>query len=339
MKKLLAVFIVCILILTGCSTSQNQSKADYTIGICNYVDDASLNQITDNILSRIDELSKQNNIVIDVNYDNANADANLMSQIINNFIVDDVDLMVAIATPVAMNMQALTQDNQIPVVFAAVSDPVGSQLVDTLDKPGSNLTGTSDYLDTASIMNLIFALNPDIKKIGLLYDLSQDGSITSINEAKAILNSKGIETIEKTGSNVEEIRLAAQSLINDKVEAIFTPSDNTVMISQLSIYESLLDAGIPHFAGADSFALNGSFVGYGVDYANLGKETADMIFDILVNKKDVSTYPVKTFDNGIVTINNEAIDKLGLDLNNLNKIFKPYCTKIQTIDTAEDFGG
>ena len=339
MKKLLAVFIVCILILTGCSTSQNQSKADYTIGICNYVDDASLNQITDNILSRIDELSKQNNLTIDVNYDNANADANLMSQIINNFIVDDVDLMVAIATPVAMNMQALTQDNQIPVVFAAVSDPVGSQLVDTLDKPGSNLTGTSDYLDTASIMNLIFALNPDIKKIGLLYDLSQDGSITSINEAKTILNTKGIEIIEKTGSNVEEIRLAAQSLINEKVEAIFTPSDNTVMISQLSIYESLLDAGIPHFAGADSFALNGSFVGYGVDYANLGRETADMIFDILVNKKDVSTYPVKTFDNGIVTINNEAIDKLGLDLNNLNKIFEPYCTKIQTIDTAEDFGG
>ena len=338
MKKLSSIFIVYILILTGCSTGTGQSKADYTIGICNYVDDASLNQINDSILSRLDELSKQNNITIDVNYDNANADANLMSQIINNFIVDNVDLMVGIATPVAMNMQALTQDNHIPVVFAAVSDPVGSQLVDSLDKPGSNLTGTSDYLDTASIMNLIFALNPDIKKIGLLYDLSQDGSITSISEAKAILNSKGIEIIEKTGGNVEEIRLAAQSLINEKVEAIFTPSDNTVMISQLSIYESLLDAGIPHFAGADSFALNGSFVGYGVDYANLGKETADMIFDILVNKKDISTYPVKTFDNGIVTINNEAIDKLGLDLNNLNKIFEPYCTKIQTIDTAEDFG-
>ena len=338
MKKLLTILTLSILLLSACSTNTNQSRADYNIGICNYVDDASLNQICDNILSRLDELSKQNNISININYDNANADANLMSQIINNFIVDDVDLMVGIATPVAMNMQALTQDNQIPVIFAAVSDPVGSQLVDSLQKPGANLTGTSDYLDTQAIMNLIFALNPDIKKIGLLYDLSQDSSITSINEAKTILNNQGVEIIEKTGSNVEEIRLAVQSLINEKVEAIFTPSDNTVMISQLSIYEDLLQAGIPHFTGADSFALNGAFVGYGVDYANLGKETADMIFDILVNKKDVSTYPVKTFENGIVTINNEAIAQLHLDLNTLNDIFKPYCTKIQTIDTAQEFG-
>ena len=338
MKKLLTIFTLSILLLSACSTNTNQSSADYNIGICNYVDDASLNQICDNILSRLDELSKQNNISININYDNANADANLMSQIINNFIVDDVDLMVGIATPVAMNMQALTQDNQIPVIFAAVSDPVGSQLVDSLQKPGANLTGTSDYLDTQAIMNLIFALNPDIKKIGLLYDLSQDSSITSINEAKTILNNQGVEIIEKTGSNVEEIRLAVQSLINEKVEAIFTPSDNTVMISQLSIYEDLLQAGIPHFTGADSFALNGAFVGYGVDYANLGKETADMIFDILVNKKDVSTYPVKTFENGVVTINNEAIAQLHLDLDTLNTIFKPYCTKIQTIDTAQEFG-
>ena len=338
MKKLLTILTLSILLLSACSTNTNQSRADYNIGICNYVDDASLNQICDNILSRLDELSKQNNISININYDNANADANLMSQIINNFIVDDVDLMVGIATPVAMNMQALTQDNQIPVIFAAVSDPVGSQLVDSLQKPGANLTGTSDYLDTQAIMNLIFALNPDIKKIGLLYDLSQDSSITSINEAKTILNNQGVEIIEKTGSNVEEIRLAVQSLINEKVEAIFTPSDNTVMISQLSIYEDLLQAGIPHFTGADSFALNGAFVGYGVDYANLGKETADMIFDILVNKKDVSTYPVKTFENGIVTINNEAIAQLHLDLDTLNTIFKPYCTKIQTIDTAQEFG-
>ncbi len=109
------------------------------------------------------------------------------------------------------------------------------------------------------------------------------------------------------------------------------------MTAELSIYEDLLAAKIPHFGGADSFALNGAFLGYGVDYANLGRETADMIYEVLVNKKDPSSLPVRTFDNGIVTINNEAIEALGLDLTELQIEFEPYCTKIQTIDTAESF--
>ena len=272
-----------------------------------------------------------------VSYDNPNADANVMTQIISNFIADEVDLMVGIATPVAMNMQAATEDNQIPVIFAAVSDPLGAGLVDSLANPGANISGTSDYLDTAAMINLMIALNPEIRKVGLLYDVSQDSSTAAIASAKLLLQEKGIEVIEKTGTNVDEIRLAVQSLITEKVEAVFTPSDNTVMTAELSIYEDLLAAKIPHFAGADSFALNGAFLGYGVDYANLGKETADMIYEVLVDGKDIANLEVKTFDNGIATVNNEAIEALGLDLNDLQNRFAPYCTKLQTIDTAESF--
>jgi putative ABC transport system substrate-binding protein len=245
--------------------------------------------------------------------------------------------MVGIATPVAMNMQAATEDNQIPVIFAAVSDPLGAGLVESLGNPGSNITGTSDYLDTAAMMNLILALNPEIKKVGLLYDVSQDSSTAAIASAKLLLQEKGIEVVEKTGTNVDEIKLAVQSLISEQVEAVFTPSDNTVMTAELSIYEDLLAAKIPHYAGADSFALNGAFLGYGVDYANLGRETADMICAVLVEGKDPASLAVRTFDNGIATINNEAVEALGLDLSDLKAKFEPYCTKIQTIDTAESF--
>ena len=344
MKKLLSVVLVCLLAmsLSGCQQQKSEPVAEddsvsYKIGICNYVDDASLNQIYENIVSRLEELGKQNGVEFVIKYDNPNADANVMSQIIANFIADEVDLMVGIATPVAMNMQAATEDNQIPVVFAAVSDPEGAGLVDSNAKPGANITGTSDYLDTNAMMNLILALNSKIKKVGLLYDVSQDSSTAAIASAKKFLAEKGIEVVEKTGTNIDEIRLAVQSLISEKVEAVFTPSDNTVMTAELSIYEDLLAAKIPHFTGADSFALNGAFLGYGVDYANLGRETAQMIYDVLVNGNDTATLPVKTFDNGIVTVNTEAMEALDLDLTELQIEFEPYCTKIQTIETAESF--
>ncbi|MBR2787602.1 MAG: ABC transporter substrate-binding protein [Erysipelotrichaceae bacterium] len=344
MKKLLSTLLVCLLVLSLAACAEKKpeevvedDKTVFKIGICNYVDDASLNQIYENIADRLAELGNQNNVSFVINYDNPNADANVMAQIITNFIADEVDLMVGIATPVAMNMQAATEDNQIPVIFAAVSDPEGAGLVDSMTKPGSNLSGTSDYLDTTAIMSLILALNSKTTKVGLLYDVSQDSSTAAIASARKFLQDKGIEVVEKTGTNVDEIRLAVESLISEKVDAVFTPSDNTVMTAELSIYEDLLAAKIPHFGGADSFALNGAFLGYGVDYANLGRETADMIYEVLVNKKDPSSLPVRTFDNGIVTINNEAIEALGLDLTELQIEFEPYCTKIQTIDTAESF--
>ena len=252
-------------------------KTTYKIGICNYVDDASLNQIVDNLESQLSAIGADKNVTFAISYDNCNADANLLSQIIANFVADDVDLMVGVATPVAMAMQAATEDTEIPVVFAAVSDPVSAGLVESLETPGANLTGTSDYLDTASIMNLIFAADPDAAKIGLLYDIVQDSATTAIAHAKAYLDEKGIEYVEKTGTTVDEVALAADALVSAGVDAVFTPTDNTIMKAELTIYETFANAGIPHYTGADSFALNGAFLGYGVDYANLGVQTADMV--------------------------------------------------------------
>ena len=345
MKKIITITL-CLLVslcLSACQKSVNEPEAApaeteaYTIGICNYVDDASLNQIVNNITKQLDTLTEGSDVTIEVLYDNANADANVMAQIISNFIAKEVDLMVGVATPVALNMQAMTEDNQIPVIFAAVSDPLSCGLVDSLDKPGHNISGTSDFLNTKNVLQLILQQNPEIKKVGLLYDAGQDASAKPVEEAKAFFAQNNIECIEKTGTNVDEIKLAASALIAEGVEAIFTPTDNTVMTAELSIYEAIADAGILHYTGADSFALNGAFLGYGVDYANLGKETADMIYEVLVNKADISSLSVKTFDNGTATINTDIVEKLGLDLDTLKTQFEAFCTKIETIQTAEEF--
>lgn len=319
------------------TASEESSGASYTIGICNYVDDASLNQIVENINARLAEIESEQGITINVKYDNCNADANVMNQIIANFAADNVDLMVGVATPVAMAMQSATEDSKTPVVFAAVSDPVGAGLVASLEEPGSNVTGSSDNLDTNSVMNLIFAQNPDAKKIGLLYDVGQDSSTATIEHAKAYLDDKGVEYVERTATTAEEAALAAQALVSDGVDAVFTPTDNTIMKAELAIYETFADAGIPHYTGADSFALNGAFLGYGVDYANLGRETADMIASILTEGKDPATTPVITFDNGTATVNTEICEKLGLDFDTVSEAFAPYCTRVEEITTAESF--
>ena len=354
MKKFLSLSAAAALALslTACSGNTSGSGSSggsdasgsgssggtvYKVGICNYVDDASLNQIVDNIQTQLEALGEENGVTFEVEYENCNADATVLNQIIANFIADDVDLMVGVATPVATAMQSATEDSGIPVVFSAVSDPVSTGVVASLEAPGSNITGTSDYLDTNAIMELIFAADPDADKIGLLYDAGQDSSTTPIAHAKEYLEANGIEYVERTGTTTDEVMLAAQALVSDGVDAVFTPTDNTIMTAELAIYETFIDAGIPHYTGADSFALNGAFLGYGVDYANLGVETANMVADILVNGADPATTPVMTFDNGTATVNIETCEALGLDYDTIAETFAPLCTKVQSITTAESF--
>ena len=317
----------------------NADGTVYKVGIVQYVDDASLNQIEKAIEAELDAKGAELGVTFnyaDYTY-NGQADSSTLNQIATDLVAEKVDVIIPIATPAAMIMQNATEDNQIPVVFSAVSDPVGAGLVESLEAPGANLTGTSDYLDTASIMKLIEAVNPDTKKIGLLYDIGQDSSTAAIEAAKAYMDENGIEYVERTGTTTDEVQLAADALVADGVDAVFTPTDNTIMTAELSIYEKFIDAGIPHYTGADSFALNGAFAGYGVDYANLGAKTADMVADILLNGADPATTPVETFDNGTATVNTETCEALGLDFETVKAAMEPLCTQVNEIVTAESF--
>lgn len=338
MKKALALVISLMMVFSLVSlASAEEAKTAFKIGICNFVDDASLNQIIQNIRERLGEIEADKGVTFEIKEDNCNLDTSVMQQIIANFIADEVDLMVGVATPVAIGMQGATADNGIPVVFAAVSDPMSAELVSSLEAPGANITGTSDFLDTAAVLNLIFAANPDAKKVALLYNPSEDASATPIAAAKEFLTEKGIEYKEYMGANVSEVIQAAEAIVSDEMDAVFTPTDNTIMAAELSIYETLAEAKIPHYTGADSFALNGAFLGYGVDYANLGRETADMIAAILVEGADPATLPVKLFDNGTATVNTETCAAIGFDFETIKEAFAPFCTQVVEITTAEAF--
>ena len=337
MKKALALVLSLMMVFSMVSFAAAEGEKSFRIGICNLVDDASLNQIIENIKARLEEIRQERNVTFTVTDQNCNMDFSVMQQIIADFISDDVDLMIGVTTPVAQNMGAMTEDNRIPVVFAAVSDPVGSGVVETMDAPGANITGTSDYLDTAAVLNLIFAANPDAKKVALLYNPSEGASTQPVADARRILEEKGVEVKEYTGANQTEIMLAAEAIAADGMDAVFTPTDNTIMSAELAIYETLAQAGIPHYTGADSFALNGAFLGYGVDYANLGRETADMAAAILLDGADPAATPVRTFDNGTAMINTETCAALGFDLAAIREAFAPYCTQVKETVTKEYF--
>ena len=328
LKAASAAAVVSALGLTGCGSSASSTASSaaassaassaaaseaaagqtFKVGIVNYVDHASLNQIVASVESRLDEVAKEKGVTFDYAdyYANAQADQTNLNQIGADLVADGVDVIVAVATPTAATMLAAVEDTDIPVVYSAVTDPAAAGF-DT--EP--NITGTSDALNTDAIMNLILAVNPDIDTIGLLYDLSQDASTQAIADAKAFCDEKGIKYIEKNGTTTAEVQMAAEALIASGVKAVFTPTD--------------------------SFALNGAFVGYGVDYVQLGEATADMVVELLCDGKTPADLPFQTFDNGIATINTETCAALGLSLDTVKEAFKPYCTEVVEVETAENF--
>ncbi|MCC8015387.1 MAG: ABC transporter substrate-binding protein [Eubacterium sp.] len=315
--------------------SETSEGAVFKVGIVQYVDDASLNQIEKAIEEELNAKGEELGVTFDfadTTY-NGQADSTTLNQIAADLVAEQVDVIIPIATPAAMIMQAATENDPIPVVFSAVTDPVSAGLVESLEAPGSNITGTSDALDTEAVFNLIVAANPEISKVGLLYDNSQDSSKKAIEEAKAFCEENGIEVVEKTGTTNDEVMLAADALAAAGVEAVFTPTDNTIMTAELAIYEKFIEAGIPHYTGADSFALNGAFLGYGVNYAELGTATADMAVDILVNGADPAETPVMMLDNGIATVNIETAEAIGLDYS----MFADLCDSLVETKTAEEF--
>ncbi len=342
MTTMVAVMAMVASVFSGCGATDSGASADagnaggttYKVGIVQYVDDASLNQIEKAIEAQLD--AKGAELGVTFNYEdytfNGQADQSILTQIAADLIADEVDIIIPIATPAAVVMQSATEENQIPVVFSAVSDPVGAGLVADNNAPGANITGTSDAINTKAILDLVVAANPDTDKIGLLYNKSEASSLASIADAKAYCEANQIEFVEKTGTTVGEIQAAADALVAEGVDAVFTPQDNTVMTAELAIFEKFTEAGIPHYTGADSFALNGAFLGYGINYENLGTATADMVVEILVNGATPATTPVQTMSDNIITVNTETAEAVGIDYT----IFKDMCSQlIETVTAAE----
>ena len=174
------------------------------------------------------------------------------------------------------------------------------------------MTGTSDALNTEFIFRMIFEMQPDVKKVGLLYSLSETNSERPIRDAKAILEARGVQYVEATALSPDEVAAAVSLLEASDAEAVFTPTDNVIMAAELSISEELIRAGIPHYAGADSFVRNGAFATCGVNYTDLGRRTGVYAFQAATKGMD-GMESFYLMDGGIITVNTETAAALHMD--------------------------
>ncbi|MEN6462458.1 MAG: ABC transporter substrate-binding protein [Syntrophomonas sp.] len=320
MKKLskavaLVTMLVLLLSLAGCASNKEaakspESKDKVTIGIVQIVEHPSLNTIRE---SFINELAKEGykdgeNIVID--YQNAQGDQTNLKTICQKFVNNKYDLIVAIATPSAQAAVGETKD--IPIVFSACTDPVGSGLVSSMEKPGKNVTGTSDAVSAEKIMELAKRITPNIKTVGALYNSSETNSVSVVNNLKEYASKNGLKVVEATITNSSEVQQAVNSLAG-KVDAIFSPIDNTVASAMPVVAQVANKAKIPVYVGADSMVKDGGLATYGVNYPVLGQETAKMAVQILKGKK-AGDIPAIAMTNMDIYVNKDTAKAIGITI-------------------------
>ena len=279
----------------------------YTVAVIKQMDHASLDEIAEAITAQLDAIAEENGVTITYEVYSGQGDETTLNQIGAQVVADGVDVIIPIATTAAQLMTVAAEGSGIPVVYAAVSDPEQADLLD-LDY----VTGMSDALNTEFILDMMVAQDPELQSVGLLYSLSEPNSTKPIAEAKEYLDAAGVAYTEYTANTNDEVIAAVSALIADGVDAVFTPTDNIIMQAELAIAPDLADAGIPHYTGADSFVRNGAYATCGVNYTDLGTQTADLAYQAVTEGMDgMEDYYL--VDGGIITVNTETAATLGLD--------------------------
>ena len=294
------------------AASGSGQQADYTVGILQYTSHSSLDEIAAAIQSELEQQAQAAGVTISVELKNGQGDAATINDICKMFVSDGVDLIIPIATPAATAAAAAVQGTDIPLVYSAVTDPVEAQLAQSMEAPGENMTGTSDYIDTAKILDLVLANNPDTKTLGLIYNLGETNSATTIEDLRPVLEEKGIQAVESTVTTPGEVQMAAQNLVSKGVDAIFVPIDNTVASAMSVLADEAIKGGVPVYTAADSMVRDGGLATTGVNYTKLGELTAQMAVQVLQGE-DPATMPVQVLNDGIVTVNTTTAAALGID--------------------------
>ena len=304
---------------TAAETTEVKS---FSVAIVQQLSHSSLDEIHEAISAELKARAEAAGVELTISDYNGQNDTTMLGQIGAQALDDKVDMIIPIATLAAQTMVTAAEGTDTPIVYAACSDPETAGLTG-LD----NVTGTSDALNTPFILDMMLAVNPDIKTVGLLFSNSEDNSVTPIAEAKKYLDEKGVAYLEKTGNTTDEIVAAAASLVG-RVDAVFTPTDNRVMDAEVAVAEILNEAGIPHYTGADSFVQSGAFTTCGVNYTELGKYTADMAFDIL---EGGAVPEFHVMDGGIITVNTDTAKALNIDYS----VFSIMANTVTEVTTAK----
>ena len=280
------------------------------IGITQIVEHPALDANRQGIIDRLSELGYKEgrDVVYDIQIAQGNiATANLIAK---KFVGDKVDLIVAIATPTAVAAAKATRD--IPIVISAITDPVGAKLVESLERPGRNVTGTTDLSPVKDQLALFKEIAPKVRRIGIIYNAGEPNSVTLVRLAREAAKELGYEIVEATVANSAGVMAAAKSLVG-RADAVYVPTDNTVVSALEAVVKVCQDNDMPLITGDTDSVARGAIAAIAIDYYELGRQTGDMVARILKGANPAEM-PVETLKNFELHVNVKAAEAMGVKL-------------------------
>ncbi|HEL2050135.1 TPA: ABC transporter substrate-binding protein [Streptococcus suis] len=314
-KKLATISVASmgLLTLAACSSSSEQASSDVVkVGVLQYMEHESLTAAREGFVAELEANGYKEGEKVVLDYQNAQGDqANL--QTISEQLIDGNDIVLAIATPSAQSLA--TVSTETPIVFTAVTDPLSADLVESIEKPGGLLTGTSDQAPIDKQVELLGQAVPDAKTVGILYTTSERNSEVQVEQAKELLEKAGYKVVVKGITSSNEVQDATTSLMKD-VDALFIPTDNTVASTMTMIGELSVEHKVPVIGGSTDMVDEGGLLTYGTNYEALGRQTAKMAIKI-IEGANVSETVVEYPETVSLHVNEEMAQKLGIDTSKL----------------------
>lgn len=320
-KVLISTLLTSSILLTGCSVenlsgNESQKNKVIKIGITQIAEHSALDSSRKGFIDALESKGFKDGENIKIDYKNAQGDMPTAQTIAQSFVSDKKDLILAIATPTAQAV--LNATTEIPTLITAVTDPVDAGLVKSMEKPETNITGTSDATPIEKQFNLIKQLIPNAKKIGVLYNTSERNSEIQVDAIKKMSKDFGFEIITAGVTSVNDIPQALESLLN-KVDVLYAPTDNLVASSTSLIANKSIEKKIPFIASEEGMVKQGALATEGIDYYKLGLQTGLLAVDI-INGKKPQEIPVTTLEDTNLVINLDTAKKLNIKIpDELNK--------------------
>lgn len=296
---------------TGAAAQAADGKT-YQIGILQLVQHTALDAANEGFIAALDEAG----IAYKVDQQNASGDQSACQTIASKFANDKKDLILAIATPAAQAVAGAVSD--VPVLITSVTDPAESGLVDTNEKPGGNVTGTSDLTPVKEQIDLLKQILPDAKNVGILFCSAESNSEIQAQMAREAIEAAGMTSQDFTVSSSNEIQTVVQSMVG-KVDAIYAPTDNTIAAGMTTVGMVAGDNNLPVICGEAGMVNNGGLATYGIDYYQLGYMTGQQAVRILTEGASPADMPIEylPIEKCELTVNQETAQTLGIDVSNL----------------------
>ena len=299
---------------SGASSAAGAALAAKTIGVIQYAVNPSLDNCYTGFMKGLEESGYKKGENLTVEFQNAQADASNAQTIAQTMVAKKYDMVMGIATPAAMSLYGAAKSTDLPVIFTSVNDPVAAGLVQSLDKPGSNCTGSSDVLPLEDQIKMIRAFLPDAKKIGVLHTTSEPNSTSSLKTFQQLAPKYGFEVVEIGVTGSSDVEPSVRALIAKGVDCIDNFTDNNVVNHLPALLQAANGAKIPIFGSEVEQVKDGCLASVSIDFVSLGEETGKMAAKVLDGTADPATTPVYVVDFGKPVYNKKVLGELGLTL-------------------------